>query len=308
MATYLITQGTGQQSRAIIEHLLAAGAKVHAIVRDPAKVQPLLKEPGVTLFQGETKNTDDIAAAAKGCTAAFLNTFPLPLGLEAEQSRAFVDACKKTGIKHVVANTTSGTDRKDLWDVEATKPLGLHAYYTSKASIEDIIRGGGFETYTILRPGLIHSDFFGFGAAMNFPRFATHAEIDDLQDDGITMHFTDCDDIGKYGAAALLNPDKFGGQEITLVGDDLNFTQVAEIVTRVSGQQVRAVKRTPEEVEQMGNTVTGQKFQLGQNLYGRKMMRASANDAPAKFGIPFNSLETALTREKARLLETLPAK
>jgi uncharacterized protein YbjT (DUF2867 family) len=45
MATYLITQATGVQALLTIGNLLAAGAKVHALVRDPLKIPDVLERP-----------------------------------------------------------------------------------------------------------------------------------------------------------------------------------------------------------------------------------------------------------------------
>lgn len=168
MSTYLITQATGQQSRWVITHLLTVGAKIHAVVRDLQKVPAVLQNPNITLFQGESKNFDDIYRAAQGCQGVFLNTVPFP-GLEAVQAKTVVDACRKAGVESIVAATTHGTGNTAMWDDEATKKIQLHDYFASKAAVEDIVRGGGLEAYTILRPAVIHHDFFVPGTYGNFP-------------------------------------------------------------------------------------------------------------------------------------------
>lgn len=305
MTTYLITQATGQQSRWVISHLLAAGSKIHAVVRDLQKVPPSLQDPSITLFQGESKNFEDIFKAAQGCEGVFLNTFPYP-GLEALQAKTVVEACQKAGVERIVVATTHGTAKKAMWDDEATKEINLHQYFSSKATVEEIVRAGGFKAYTIVRPAVIHHDFFVPGCYGNFPRLPSHGELDHLLDDGAKVPYTDANDVGKYAAAALQDPARFAGQEINLGNELLTIEQVRDILIKVSGRQVRAIKRTRKEVEEMGISVFGQTFQLMCNIKDMSWTTATAKEVREKFGIPFTSLEAAVQRDRARLMECLP--
>ncbi|KAF4984018.1 hypothetical protein FZEAL_723 [Fusarium zealandicum] len=259
MATYLITQATGQQSQWTIKHLLEAGAKIHAVVRDLEKVPSALKEPSITLFQGESEDFDDILKAVLGCKGVFLNTVPFQ-GLETLQAKTVVEAFEQ-----------------------------LHEYFASKAEVEDIVRAGNFKSRTILRPAVIHHDFLLPGAYGNFPRLPTHGEIDDLLIDGAKVPYTDSYDVGKYAASALQDPAKLGGQEIDLANELLDFQQVREILIRISGREVRVAKRTPEEVEQIGNSVFGQKFQLFANFKDLSSLLGVAKEVQAKFVIHLKS-------------------
>lgn len=305
MTTYLITQATGQQSRWVISHLLAAGSKIHAVVRDLQKVPPSLQDPSITLFQGESKNFEDICKAAQGCKGVFLSTFPYP-GLETLQAKTVVEACQKAGVERIVVATTHGTADKAMWDNEATKEINLHQYFTSKATVEEIVRAGGFQAYTIVRPAVIHHDFFVPGCYGNFPRLPTHGELDHLLEDGARVPYTDANDVGKYAAAALQDPAKFAGQEINLGNELLTIEEVRDILIKVSGRQVRAVKRTQKEVEEMGISVFGQTFQLMCNIKDMSWTIATAKEVQEKFGIPFTSIEAAVQRDRARLMECLP--
>ncbi|RFU27154.1 hypothetical protein B7463_g9176, partial [Scytalidium lignicola] len=306
MATYLVTQATGQQSQWVITHLLAAGAKVHAIVRDLQKVPPVLEKEGITLFKGESKNFEEVFQAAQGCKGAFLNTFPWP-GLEAQQAKTVVEACKKAGIESIVASTTSTTGDRAMWDDAATEEIGLRQYFLSKVEVEEAVRGGNFKAYTILRPAVLHSDFMLPGVYGNFPGLPTRGELDHACNDGVRLPFTDAHDVGKYAAAALQDPAKFGGQEIHLLNELLTMEEVRDILVKVSGRDVRVRKLSPVEGEEAKATVFGMRFHLMANTrdfsaYGNQVM-----EVQTKFGIPFTSLEMSLQRDKARLLECLPA-
>ncbi|KAK8872549.1 NmrA-like family protein [Apiospora arundinis] len=309
-STYLITQATGGQSGWVITHLLAAGAKVHAMVRNLNKELPaVLREPGVTLFEGDSTNSDAIYQAARGCQGVFLNTVPYPPGLEVQQAKTVLEAARKAGVATVVSSSTIGTDEAALRASDAVRDCGLAGYYASKHEAEELVRAAGFEAYTIVRPAVIHYDLCTARHLDNTPRLGSHGELDDLLLPGKKVPFTDCSDIGKYVAAALLaEPDgKFANQEIDMCNELFDFDEVAALLNKVAGKKdVKAVKRTVEELKAKDAFVFGQAFHLLANMYDFSSHGgAAAAGVQDKFGIPFTSLEAALTRDKASLLETL---
>ena len=306
MDTYLITQATGQQSQWVITHLIAAGVKIHAVVRDSQKIPPILKHSSVTVFQGESTNFDVIFQAAQGCKAVFLNTFPVPK-LGAQQAKTIIEACKKAGVRSIVASTTSNAGNRAFWDDPVTKECGMHWYFASKAEVEHAVREAGFEAYTILRPVWMIHDYLLPSSVYNFPGLATKGELEHAYNPGTKMVHTDSFDVGRYAAAALQDPAKFGGQEIDLGNEALTIEEVRDILVKVSGREVRVRKRTPEEIEAVKEVLFSQGFQLLANVKDRKTISADAKGVQAKFSIPFTSFETAMQRDKARLLEYLPA-
>ncbi|KAK7222922.1 hypothetical protein V2G26_010925 [Clonostachys chloroleuca] len=305
MSTYLVTQATGRQSQWTIRHLLAAGAIVHAVVRNPEKLPAILNEANVTVFKGESTDSEAVFKAAQGCKGAFLNTFPYPPGIEAQQATTVVEACKKAGVEIIVASTTFNTGDKALWDNTVTKEIGLHGYYQSKALVEDIVRGAGFQAYTILRPSFIHFDYLLPSVYMNYPTLPVDGILLHSLDDEVPIAHTDACDIGKYAAAALQDPEKFGGEEIDLANEFLTPVEAAEILKRVSGKDIQARKRTELEMEEASNTVGLHKFHAWINTRDLKHGPERTKAVQAEFGIPFNSLESAFQREKAALLECL---
>ncbi|KAI0110405.1 NmrA family protein [Nemania sp. FL0031] len=304
MATYLITQATGHQAQWTIRHLLAAGAKVHAIVRDPSKIPEVLKSPGVTIFKGESANFDDVFRAAQGCKAVYLNTFPIP-GLEVQQAKTVTEASKKAGLKTIVACTTMVTGNRPFWDDAATEQCHLLDYYRSKAAVEDVVRAAGFEAWTILRPAVLHVDYMLPNALGNFPRLPSHGELDHFYNAGARMVQTDTSDVGKYAAAALQDPAKFSGEEIELGSENLTIEEIRDILVRVSGREVGLKKLSLEEGDK---PIAGQLFHLWANFKDFDFIAAATKEAQTKFGIPFTSLEEALQRDKSGLLECLAVK
>jgi len=306
MAVYLVTQATGIQSQWVIKHLLEAGVRVHALVRDLNKAPPSLQDPRISLFQGESQNQEDVLKAARGCRGVFLNTFPIP-GLETEQAKAVVGACLKAGLENIVASTVYLANDKRMLEGAAVDESQLRGYFVSKAAVEDIVRTAGFSAYTILRPAVINNDYMVPHAHVNFPELPVRGELAHCLNDGVTMPHTDASDVGKYAAAALQDPVKFGGQEINIVSEALTIERVRDTIVQVSGRDVRVRKRTPAETEETLKTVFGQRFHLMANAGNFGADPAAAKEVEAKFGIPLTSLEGTLQREKAHLLESLPA-
>lgn len=303
-STYLVTQATGEQAKWTITHLLTAGAKVHAVVRDLSKAPALLHQPGVTLFQGESKNFDDIYKAAQGCKGAYLNTFPIP-GLEALQAKTIVEACEKAGVQSIVACTTFLTNRRNVWDNQATIDCLLDGYFNSKAEVEAIVRSASVSAYTILRPAILYQDFYLPGAYGNYPKLP-EGVLDHAFSDGFKGAFTDAHDVGRYAASALLDPSRFAKQEIDLANAALTMEEAHHLLEKVSGRSIKLHKRSPEEVEEAKATVFGQCFQLWPNFQALEGIETSAQSNETKYGISTTGLEDVLVRDKERLMY-LPA-
>jgi len=305
MSNYLVTQATGHQSQWTIEYLLAAGAKIHALVRDPQKVPDTLKRPGITIFDRENDNPEAIFKAAYGCRGVFLNTFPNPEDVDSEGRLAKVtlDACKKAGVETVVASTSFFTGNKSMWSDAASLKLVGH-YYQSKTNIENAVRNAGLQTYTILRPAFISHDYTLPRAHFNYPDLPKSGTLAHAFNDGVRMGQIDEKDIGNYAAAALLDPVKFGGHEIELANEFLTVEEIRDIIARVSGRDIKVKKWTTEEIEVAKASVFFLKFQLWANI---STQTSSAKATEERFGIPFTSLEAYLQREKTELMACLPA-
>lgn len=308
MATYLVTQATGSQSQWTITHLLAAGAKVHAVVRNPDKDLPaILKKPGVTIFKGDSTDFDSIYKAALGCKGVFLNTYPIP-GVESKQAETIAAAAKKAGVETVVGCTTFGTGETSKWDKDVIKEGPLYPYYVSKAGVETTIREAGFKAYTILRPGFIAFNYFDPHVQGNFPLLPSTGVIYHGYEDGARMPQTDGSDIGRIAAAALLDPAKYNGQEIDLISENATIEEVRDILVKVSGRDIKTQKWTQAEAEEQKTApIFSVWFHLLCNNNNFEDLMAKAKETHAKLGISMTSLEDALTRDKAELLESLPA-
>lgn len=110
----------------------------------------------------------------------------------------------------------------------------------------------------------------------------------------------DVDTIGRFGAAALRDPERFHGKEIELADEFATVDEVLGKLAAVTGRDLKAVYMTDEEVD----------AEKGTNPFvaGMLMMRGLAGfvdlEKVKEWGIPVSSMDRFIEREKSRVLET----
>ncbi|RYP43340.1 hypothetical protein DL768_009974 [Monosporascus sp. mg162] len=290
---------TGHQGGAAARFLLEAGAKVHALTRNPlSESARQLEDQGASIFKiRDFGDLDAIREAAKGCKGIFLNLWPGPD--EGNYARGIVQTCKEAGIEIVVASTAFLAGNPEKWEHEADP--ALLGYYTSKAAVEKAVRDSGLR-YTILRPSYIHYNYIAPWCSLVYPEFVETGVFTHAFEKGAKMPHIDGSDIGKLAASALLDPDRFGGEEIDLGFENLTADEVCAILSRVAGRDIKARRRTPEEEAQ--NKTMFQMFQLWAN---RVDLSIDGEALQRKYNIRLTPLEEYMQREKDRFLAGLPA-
>lgn len=306
MSKYLVLGATGQQGGYVVKHLLAAGAKVIAVVRDPlSKASLQLQTQGVTLIQGSNDDFAIFGDAAKECKGVYLNLMPArDPESQPRQAKGIIKACKDAGIEIVVASTAFFTGSPESWDTEENAKEYLQPYYSSKAGIEKVVQESGL-TYTILRPAFFHTNYLLPYSRYHFPGLSDRGELIHSLDPGVKISHIDVEDVGKFGAAALLDPETFGGHEIELGYENPTGEEAADIISRVSGVPVRVRSRTDDERTAARQTHPTQRFQIWAN---RADLTIDGPALESKYGISMISLEERLRREVDHLRESLPSK
>jgi len=110
-------------------------------------------------------------------------------------------------------------------------------------------------------------------------------------------------DVGKFAAAALLEPQCYNGNVIELAGELLTFEEVADRLSKVSGVKVTTRFRTEEEMRELVESKKMPVIEL--QLWSRDVSLEYDPKALDKYGIKLGTLEEYLKRERGRLLETL---
>ena len=149
--TVLITGATGDIGRPLVDALLAEGARVRALTRDPAAAD---LPPQVEVSGGDYATPGVFAAAARGVDAVFVNIGAIRGGLG-----DLLAATRNEGVNRIVM--LSSTTVRDQGEQEYA--LGAQhktAEDAIKASGIDwtILRCGGFATNTLAWAGTIRAD------------------------------------------------------------------------------------------------------------------------------------------------------
>src|ERR1044071_4973938 len=104
----LITGATGTTGRGVVGELQNLGATgVRALVRAPARAA-FIREAGFETAEGDFDRPETLGAALEGVERALLLTAPSPQTFP--QQRAFVEAARRAGVRHVVKFSALGAD------------------------------------------------------------------------------------------------------------------------------------------------------------------------------------------------------
>ncbi|CAI7643997.1 unnamed protein product [Penicillium viridicatum] len=274
--TVFVCGATGTQGGALIDHLLKADVKIHAVTRTPdSAAAQLLKSLGVLITEGDFDD-DSVRKSMANCTSLFLNLMPKLTDLNAslEQACRLLKIAKEAGIKQVIY--TSGLSANDpqrlkLWDPTSI----ISAMMLNKHAIENEIRKAGFENWTILRPGV----------------FTTAFTPDTL------LPMVDPNDIGQFAAAAVFDPVKFNHQEIEITSEFLGVDAVIQSLSRATGREMSVVYMSDEEISAQKAT---NPFIAGQ-LMARDLSSFVNLDKVKAWNIPLGTFEQFLQREKSKV-------
>ena len=251
LAPVLVTAATGRQGGATARALLQAGtANVRALVRNRDSTSAeALAQAGAQLLVGDLDDPTSLRAACAGARAVFSMQSPIvsetgvDFSKERTQGRNLVEAALAEGVHTFVHTATSGVgDHRNVEGWAEGRWKSHEEYWENKLATCELVRGAGFQSWTIILPGT----------------FMDHAMLDPAGfADGrrlITVIRTDCplsliapQDIGKAAAAAINAPDKFNGVTLQLAGDLLTQPQIVEILSRLDGKDYVVEWGTPEQ-------------------------------------------------------------
>jgi len=182
----LVTGATGNTGSGLVPTLLAAGARVRALVHSAGKAEALRKQ-GAEVVVADLGDPRTLDAAVVGVDRIYLCLFNGPE--QANHGRNLIAAARESGRPHVVHHAASGSDRsRIIRDVNA---------------VESALRASGLP-WTILRP-----TFYLQNTMMAIPTVQSHGAIYLPMKQG-RMAMTDVRDIVEVAAHVLLSPEGTG--------------------------------------------------------------------------------------------------
>jgi uncharacterized protein YbjT (DUF2867 family) len=229
---FLITGATGKTSELVIAQLLAKGASVRALVRDPAKAQAqALKAKGVELATGDFDLPAALAAALEGVTSVFLVT-PADADASGMVDRFLAVATKSASHPRIVR--LSAIKGSDHGPTDNTRTHGR----ADRAILESGL------PYVILRPNYFMQNFFGSGESI-----MTSGMMFQGMGDG-RLGVIDVRDIADVAAAVLLDHAWDRGIYELTGPASVSCHDVARELGAALGREVKYVPVTPEQVRE----------------------------------------------------------
>ncbi len=233
----VVCGATGRQGGAVLDALQESSQwNVVAISRyTQSDKTEEFKNKGVPVIQADLASKSSLINAFKGAYAVYGVTMPLtPKGkIDTEyewlQGQNIVDACVENKIQHLVLST--------VLYVEEGQENSLN-YIKRKVDIENLVKKNNLP-YTFLCPGSFMDDFGG-----EYLPVKNNVITGTAANDAKIPHIA-CRDLGKIAALAFAYPDEFIGKKINLVGDFISGNELAEVVSKLSGNKTYRHKPVP---------------------------------------------------------------
>ena len=221
----LVTGITGTQGGGVARALLEKGYRVRGLTRDPeAAKAKVWTERGVQMVKGDFTDHASIEAALKGVDFLFINIVERVTDY-LDAAKFTFDAAHRAGVKHIVLTTARLADPESGFEANADR---------SKRGLELYLRSSGY-SYTTLRIPQMMENFI---RPADMQRVLTQGVMS--PGTGTTLnHFFSCYDMGLVTAAAFADPRKWNRREVNLSADPLTGQQVASLLSRLSGLDIK---------------------------------------------------------------------
>jgi uncharacterized protein YbjT (DUF2867 family) len=218
--TILVTGATGNIGRNVVQQLVQRGAKVRALVRDPAKAD---FPAGVEVAQGDLLHVDALRSAFSGVSTLFLLNAVVPD--EFTQALVTLNVARDSSVERLVYLSVIHSD------VYVNVP-----HFAGKFGVERMIEKMGFSA-TILRPAYFMDN------DLTVKDVVTGYGVYPMPIGAKGLAMIDARDIGEIAAIELLHRHHATRpmplERINLVGPDtLTGTDVAAIWSDVLGRPV----------------------------------------------------------------------
>jgi uncharacterized protein YbjT (DUF2867 family) len=221
----LVVGATGTNGREVVRRLVAAGQRVRALVRTPAKARDLRGE-GVELVQGDLDDSGSLDAALAGLERAFF--------VAAVDQRYvgwfgnFLAAALRAGSPHVIKFSGLGAT------IDSPAELVRQHGETDQALIDSGL------PYTILRPNSFYQNML-WSAATIKDHGAFYLPMKSAR-----QSLVDVRDIAAVSVQALTGTGHEGKTYDITGPESLSYHEVADKLSAVLGRSIRYVDVPPE--------------------------------------------------------------
>lgn len=246
----------GAQGGSVVHSLLAdneAGNNHHhnfmirAVTRsvdsDAAKA---LKDKGVEVVVGDTKQPESLSAAFKDADAAFIvvNFWDPEIMLKEEKlTRAILDVAKQAGIKHCLYAS--------LADVEKVSNGKLNVPpFTMKAKCLEYAKSLGFEYVTAIEAAMYYTNWFTFMGPKK--QDEDGSLVWKLPAKGKISSFDAFTGTGSAAVAAIKDPEKYNNKFILLEAEALTVEEMVDMILKKLNKKGRFEYVPPDVFAKFG--------------------------------------------------------
>lgn len=219
----LVTGATGNIGGGVVQQLLREGVPVRALVRNPEKATAL-RTQGVELVQGDLEKPATLAAALSGVEKAFLLSPSTPQ--QVEQQKAFVDAAKQAGVRHLVKLSGAGASE--------TNPQLFARWHWQ---VEQHIRTSGMH-FTFVQPVYFMQNFLGKDTAQQIAlqgRFVAPLPAD------LQFNVVDSRDVAAVAASVLADEGHEDKTYVVTGPQLLSSNEQAQLFSTLLGKHVQYI-------------------------------------------------------------------
>lgn len=211
----LITGGTGNVGRTVVRQLRETSAPLRVLVRGEDDRRPLA---GVDIVTGDLTYPQSLEPAFDGVERAFLLPANAPTQLQME--RNFIEAARRSGVRHVVKLSVIGAD-----------PEADSAILAAHGASERLLAESGLP-HTILRPNYFMQNLLALAGAMRAQGVLAMPFND------ATVGMIDVRDIAAVAVKALTETGHEGRTYALTGPESVSFAKVARRISPVIGREV----------------------------------------------------------------------
>ncbi|AGA60072.1 putative nucleoside-diphosphate sugar epimerase (plasmid) [Thermobacillus composti KWC4] len=252
----LVTGATGLQGGAVANEALKQGFKVRILVRDEnsTKAQALIQK-GAEAVVGNFDDPSSLENAMKNVDAVF--SVPISgvdtneTDRERKQAFALIQSAKKVGVEQFVHTSVAATSRYKEFPEWGTG-YWFEKYWTDKWDIEEAVRSAGFSYWTIVKPANIMENFITEKYLSSMYPLLKQGEIKTVTFADTPIDHISVEDIASFVCAAFANPEKFNGHNIELAAESISYKKIAEIISEVTGKELKITTLSIEEALEQG--------------------------------------------------------
>ena len=190
-----------------------------------------------------------LESAITGTSSVFLNLVPVMTDMSASQRQAelIISVALAAGVEQFIYTSGLGAykpERMSTWDPEAI----IAKFLGHKADIEATVRNAGFKSWTIIRPGVLMTNYTS-SKVKGMGDFTTTGLLETAHREVNPMPLLSPKTLGAFISAAMLDPVGFHTKEIDLADEKLSNTDIVKKLAETSGKELRVRYRTDEEIE-----------------------------------------------------------